>query len=476
MLVFLAIGLPWWFGYLLVRVLNSNNTLEDRFIAIGYGYFLGCLLIFILCWCSSVYYSLNIKYALSVLFVINVTLMRCCNKEMMNLMLVVKDSVKKLIKSTDNKIKIGVLIATIWMLLRLSSLGAEIILQPLYPWDAYTSWLAKARLWYLSDQILPMIDHWAWMGEYNMPKRIYVHGSAGERSYLSYLTLWLSLAVGQWDEGISLLSWLMAIVAIMFGMIGQLRAIGLPSIMIVISALILLLIPILDSHIALPGYADLWVAAFVVLGVASLYHWAVYKNNWQFVLSLMMILSCYLVKSQSGTIWACLLLVALLLAYYNIKTEKVVLALIVGCLGGGMLVVIGVDIGDPLGVHLVINSELLKIPYLFNSETPKLGDVIERSVKIIKHLYWYGSWGLFWYVFSFFVLFRSRVFLKCMPPSIVFFVLSSLMIIFIYIFMVNYISVPIDTVINRAFLHVVPSYVYVMTVLVARIDVLNENN
>ncbi len=460
-----AIGFPWWLGYLSVRLLVGSNTSEKILLAIGYGYFIGCLFVFSICWAASLFQCLNILYVLVLLLMINIVLTLYLYRKNGHANTAIYEQISRLTKNRTNSTKVILIMGLIWLTVRLMSLGAEVILQPLYPWDAYTSWIPKARLWFLSNEIVPMIDNWTWMGGYDIFKGIYTHSSAGERDYLSYITLWHSLAVGQWDESLSQLPWLLAIVAFMCAVTGQLIEASLPRNLIMCVVLFYLSIPILNSHIALSGYADLWVGIFVALAIASLYLWNRQMKHWQLFLAIAMILSCYLVKSQSGAVWACLLLVVMVVSYLGVDISKIYLIFFSSIMLCLMLVIIGVDIGDPAGVQLVINTDLLKIPYLFNSETPGIDEMVGRMMVIIKHMFWYNNWGLFWYLFFILTIVNIKNMSTTIPSSIIFFLISSFMIIVVYILMVNYTSVSIVTVVNRGLLHVVPAYLFIVTML-----------
>ena len=464
----LALGLPWWFGAMLARLLFKENTLENVLIAIGYGFFIGCLFIYMACYISSIFSQFYFNQALLFLLSINVFLSYILYKNKLATISIIKKSFKNLNNDSRVSIKIIVLITAVWLIIRLISIGFEILMQPLIPWDAYTSWLAKAKFWFFSNKILAMTDYWNWIGKDEMAKEIYIHGSAGERSFLSYMTLWVARAVGRWEESISLLPWLLAVIAYIFCYTGQLLKLGAPLILIIISVLALLAIPIFNSHAALPGYADLWVSLLVSLGIISLYNWSVNKGYSHVILCILAILECYLVKSQSGAVWALLLLTALMVSFIKINTKKIILTIVILCLLLIMAFLIGVDIGDASGLQLIISKDQLKIPYLFNSNLPNLDDIINRISVIIDNLFILGNWGMFWYVLLVFFIFKLKSVVSYVPISIMLYMAFSMFIILFYVLMVNYISVSIETVINRAYLHVVPSFIYVMTILYSR--------
>ncbi len=464
MYIIAAIGLPWWFGYVLTRCVYKEKVIENVLVSIGYGYFLGWLVVSLLVFGMSFFsLTLNHLFICLMFLLLNIFISLYGYKKKIT---PVRWRLKSFCVSIDEKYKFKIIILLLvgfWLALRFFSIGLELILQPLYPWDAYTSWLPKARFWYLSNQVVPLINYWDWIGSYGMPKEIYVHDSAGERSFASYITFWTALIVGDWDEGSILLPWLLAAMAYVSGFVGQSMIYGVSRWLILLSILSVLSLPILDSHIALPGYVDLWLSFFVGLGVASLYHWSIHRKPRQLILVLLMIIGCYLVKSESGSIWAFLLLVALAVSFFNVSRVVVLWFLLTSCVGFVVLVFIGVDIGDPVSsYHFVMNEKLLKIPYLFNSNTPSFDKVVDKAIVVIRHFFLYASWNMMWPFMMILITIKFNAIYKQMPAAIVFFLLTSVFIIISYVLLVDYVSVPIDTVVNRAFLHVVPSYVCIL--------------
>jgi len=469
-----SVGLPWWFGYLIIQIISGRKENEIVLIAIGYGYFIGCLLVIGLCILYSLSWKFSILLASVILATINIMLFLYIKKRTLSTDKIIRRIHGYKLLCNNTTVRIICTIGLAIIVTRLVSLGAEIILQPLYPWDAYTSWLPKARLWFLSNELLPVIDGWKWMSGHNMPEDIYVHVSARERNYLSYITLWHSMAIGYWDESLSLLPWLLAIAAFICAIAGQLLEADLPIPVIILVILLYLSMPILNSHVALPGYADLWVSIFVTLAIASLYHRSSQIGHLQSLLAGVMILSCLLVKSQSGTVWACLLFLVAVVSYLDITMRKIYLIVISSAIACLSLILIEVDIGDPKGINLIFNADLIKIPYLFNSATPSVDEIMKRLIIIIKNLFFYSNWGLFWYLFIFSIISVIKSASIITPPSIIFFVLSSISIVLTYVFMVNYTNVSIDTVINRGFLHVVPAYLFIISIHTYKIQQINS--
>ena len=50
-----------------------------------------------------------------------------------------------------------------WLAIRFALLGVEIMSRPLYPWDAWTQWATKARVWYELGYLAPFARADAWL-------------------------------------------------------------------------------------------------------------------------------------------------------------------------------------------------------------------------------------------------------------------------------------------------------------------------
>ena len=49
-----------------------------------------------------------------------------------------------------------------WVALRFVLLGLYVAWQPLYPWEAWTQWATKARVWYELGHLVPFVGSKAW--------------------------------------------------------------------------------------------------------------------------------------------------------------------------------------------------------------------------------------------------------------------------------------------------------------------------
>ncbi|MCB1797174.1 MAG: hypothetical protein KDJ70_22680, partial [Candidatus Competibacteraceae bacterium] len=126
---------------------------------------------------------------------------------------------------------------------------------------------------------------------------------------VSLLALWPTLAFGGWNETVAHLPWLGVALALGLGFYGQARFWGASPPVALIFVGLLLSLPMLDTHVALAGYADIWLAATFGLASCAFLQWARTRDRWQGLLALLLALACPWIKRE-GLVWALLLLPA----------------------------------------------------------------------------------------------------------------------------------------------------------------------
>lgn len=199
----------------------------------------------------------------------------------------------------------------LWLAARLGLLGFELLRQPLLTWDAWTTWLLRAKVWVELGQPVAFVAPDVWLtGEvaeaHTTPAWHYP-------TLVSWIAALPALALGEWSESIAGLTWWLAGVAMGFGVYGSLRALGYRPAIAIAPVFLVLTLPLLNSHIALSGLADLWVTATVGLAFCAFLRATQTGDVRYYALAGVMLLFCVLTKRE-GVVWAALLVPALLAA------------------------------------------------------------------------------------------------------------------------------------------------------------------
>jgi len=181
-----------------------------------------------------------------------------------------------------------------WLALR------EILLRPTYPWDAWDAWAVKSKTWFLLGHYAPFVSTRDWLGQH--PPDAYTGPAWSYPSALAWMQVWFASGVGDWIEPLVNLPWFALWLGLLAAHYGQWRALGLSRLQALAFVYVLGSLPLLAVHVALAGYADLWIAALLGLAILSWLRWLGERNRNQLVLALACAAALPLLKLE-GTVW-----------------------------------------------------------------------------------------------------------------------------------------------------------------------------
>jgi len=187
-----------------------------------------------------------------------------------------------------------------WLALRFLLLAADIAWQPLYPWDAWVQWATKARVWYETGRIAPFVRADQWFAS---PVGTYFDAAPNYPATVPLLQVWSCIALGRWDDSAMNWPWLLLLIALTSVVYGALRSEGVAPLAALVGAYLVASLPLLDTHAALAGYADLPMATIYTAASLAFYRWAVRRDRLDAALALGLALCCPLIKIP-GLIWA----------------------------------------------------------------------------------------------------------------------------------------------------------------------------
>ncbi len=191
--------------------------------------------------------------------------------------------------------------------LRLVTLFGEIYWRPLFPWDATMHWATKSRVWFEYKAITPFIDHGPWLERGG--EGLFTDRHPDYPPTIPLLQVWVNLALGEWNESLMNIPWLVCYAALGLMFYAQLRAAKTNALTSLAFTYLLMSMPLANIHVALAGYADLFLAAVYCGALMALHGWATTRRWWQAVLALLFAALCPLIKNE-GTMWAMTLLPA----------------------------------------------------------------------------------------------------------------------------------------------------------------------
>lgn len=221
------------------------------------------------------------------------------------------------------------------LVLRCITLGLEVLWRPLFPWDATMHWATKAKVWFEFRSMVPFVENdvWVSLGGEN----VFTDRHPDYPHTVPLLQVWMNLAIGRWDESLMNLPWLLCLVAMGCAFYGQLRVAGASALIAMGFTYMLLSMPLINIHVALAGYADLFLGATYCAALMAFHNWLTTRCRAQGLLAAFFAISCMLVKGE-GIPWAFTFIPALLLTVG--KQYKSVKLAILASLGALLLLVL----------------------------------------------------------------------------------------------------------------------------------------
>jgi hypothetical protein len=158
-------------------------------------------------------------------------------------------------------------VVLVWLLLRFVSLAIEQWSLGLFGWDAFSTWSYRARVWVETGRWVPFVFAEEWLSDRSAGSQAL--GAAHYPTLVSLVSAWPALVVGGWNEAVANLPWLGLFPAIGAGLYGFARQWGLGATAALIGTWSCLSLPLVGGHVALAGYADLWLALLLGFAFAS---------------------------------------------------------------------------------------------------------------------------------------------------------------------------------------------------------------
>ena len=355
----------------------------------------------------------------------------------------------------------------ILMAIHLVLIAIDVFVQPLYPWDAWLAWVYRAKAWYLAGGISSVTGTAEWVSA--VTAETYTIDAWMYPLFPSVIPYWAALSLGSWSETLVNLPVLLAGLAIGMALYGQCREFGLAVPTSLLCCYLLYSIPLFGTHLALAGYADIWMAGFAGLGFLALIRGAIMlkesnKSGFQIVLGLSMIFFSIWVKNE-GAVWFLAALAMLILA--TCRPRVPILMMVMAVTAALIAFALGIThVEIPLlGRFGVIDGRLL-IPFIGS---------FSLEAHNVQHVYWdnfikMGSWNLLW------VLVAASLVLGFRSPNLVsgyrarrsalsFILIFLATQLFIFGFTDQGLWADTYTAINRLPLHFLPALLFAVVVI-----------
>jgi hypothetical protein len=406
--LYFGLLLPWLGGVLWLAFAESKmsrNEPPNRFRQIGYGFFVGYAVLFFAIITANKLTG-TVSWSSLMLFLLVFSASGCVAVWRNRLKTSTFQSPPQAPLSTFMKILNAMVL--VLMSVHLIFITVEVFTQALYPWDAWTVWVYRAKAWFLAGDMVNFVSSTQWMVAPSVDT--YTIDAWTYPLFASVVPYWAALSLGHWSETLINLPVLFAGLAIGLALYGQCREYGLNVTISIVACYLLYSIPIFGTHIALSGYADIWMSGFVGLGCVSIISGAIKqakpgKLNFPIILGYLMIGFGILIKNE-GLVW--FLAALLMLVVMNCRLRIQVLAVITILGFASLMFALGfTQIDIPLIGTLGFVDGQFVIPFFG-------GFVLETHN--IWRVYWnnfitMGNWNLLW------ILLAAGLILQLRPVS-----------------------------------------------------------
>jgi len=353
---------------------------------------------------------------------------------------------------------LGLAMATLiwrgWIALR------EILLRPTFPWDAWDAWAVKSKTWYLLGHYAPFVSMADWL--HASGKGVFTGIAWSYPATLAWLQVWMASAVGGWIEPMVNLPWFVLWVGLLLGHYGQWRGLGLSRDKALVGVYALGSLPLLDVHVALAGYADLWMATVFGFAVLAWVRWIEQRDRGQLVIAVACVVLMPWLKLEGGVWLLAFSCVAVLTA---LPRRWRWIALGVVAVVGGVCVVYG-NLALPLIAlgWTRIGAGTVAVPVIGDLTIGWHG---KAFVNVLSSLFAQRNWNLLWWIFVAITAWRWREFRRLRSARVLAALLCLCMAFLLFLFLFTDAARWAEsyTAINRLVLHIVPAAVTLLMLL-----------
>ena len=171
--------------------------------------------------------------------------------------------------------------------------------RPVFPWDAFTTWMFRAKAWVTADQAVDFVTLNEWLASgsgFTLPAAHYPIAISAIAAFAAALS-------GGWSDQAAGIPWFFVMAASALIMAGLCR-LQVPNrpIAAAVGATLLVTSPLVHWHGLLAGYADIWVMGTSGMGLAGICLWAQSKARSTLAASLLLLVLGCLWKSE-GWLW-----------------------------------------------------------------------------------------------------------------------------------------------------------------------------
>ena len=174
------------------------------------------------------------------------------------------------------------------------------LMRPIFPWDAFTTWMYRSKAWVADNQITPLSYTPEWLAA-GAHEGFAIYANTYPDS-LSILAALASAIAGDWNPVAASTLWTFSGIAVAMGLFGLCRWANFSFEAAMLAAFLTLSLPLLTIHLALAGYGDIWMALYSGLGLALLVFGISNSNTSALFIALILLMMGTQIKTE-GWVW-----------------------------------------------------------------------------------------------------------------------------------------------------------------------------
>jgi hypothetical protein len=326
--------------------------------------------------------------------------------------------------------------------IRFGGLSLEHIWRPLFGWDAWYAYAPRARVWWEYGFLVPITQDLMVTGP-QLGQAFPLLAGASHPDGIPLVMLWMTMALDRWDDGRMLLPWFVLGGALLCAFFGQARSMGMSVVIAMVFTWALASAPFFATHVALGGYLDLWLSAYLFLLFAGI--WRSLGRQYRDGCSLLALgVVGALVTKSSGVFLVSIFIVACVFALLPRKISAF-------SLGGGAIA----------GAVLVLSPGMNIFSWLSGGRfRPEGFDLFEFGAIAFGMMFLDLSWHLLWWLFPFAWAFAAWQSWANRQTRYLLIVTAIALAATLAVFAVTHADTA--TSLNRVLLNVLPLYVLVL--------------
>lgn len=338
------------------------------------------------------------------------------------------------------------------------------LLLPNIAWDSWIVWEGRAEQWLFHGLSSQLAGWEVWSKQNDAIFNYSAHYPDG----LSLIYLLPKLLVAD-NLAVTAVLYVIAYGLMTLLLITRLAKMGAPFYLQLCLLVVMYSTPLLNNHLIIQGYADIWLAIYILLIMLTLFDYNDEPNvglGWSVLCYLAML---PLLKLE-GWVWMILIVLSHVFVVFLKRSQKIALMVLAVVLSLVLWLNGGLHLSLPFG-DLVINAQRLEVFHLINTQFA----FVDVTPALLSGFVLQNNWSLLWFGLPFLLAnFISNKHSQASQVSHLFIILALVCFLFLFYF-TEASKWAIDmTAMNRVVLQLTPCYIYLLFKMLAQTNRVNE--